>query len=231
MLSVVEIMSIRVFVASNFRLLLEGIETLLSRHPARFHFSGKAENLDGLPDIVLSIETDLLLLDIDSMPTQVPTQVSLLNAVSSHLPILLLTRLNDRDLQDRLLIAGARGVIDYSVSPALFLDALEKVHEGQVWLNRESTGRLWSALTGPDDRKVNNPGAVLASQLTEREKKILMMVLRHGGESAKGIAERLHMSESTLRNYLTAIYKKCGVSSRSGLLAYSLQNGLTEWFN
>src|SRR5687768_4664349 len=158
MLSVVEIMSIRVFVVSNFRLLLEGIETLLSRHPARFHFSGKAENLDGLPDIVLSIETDLLLLDIDSMPTHVPTQVSLLNAVSSHLPILLLTRLNDSDLQDGLLIAGARGVIDYSVSPALFLDALEKVHEGQVWLNRESTGRV-----------------------TEREKKILMMVLRHGG--------------------------------------------------
>ena len=142
MLSVVEIMSIRVFVVSNFRLLLEGIETLLSRHPARFHFSGKAENLDDLPDIVLSIETDLLLLDIDSMPTQVPAQVSMLNAVSSHLPILLLTRLNDRDLQDRLLIAGARGVIDYSVSPALFLDALE-THSQYSRCRRRSQNKSW----------------------------------------------------------------------------------------
>jgi DNA-binding CsgD family transcriptional regulator len=61
-----------------------------------------------------------------------------------------------------------------------------------------------------------------------REKKILSIVLNHGAESAKGIAGRLFISESTLGNHLTSIYKKCRVSNRSGLLLYAQKNGLAE---
>jgi DNA-binding NarL/FixJ family response regulator len=48
---------------------------------------------------------------------------------------------------------------------------------------------------------------------------------RHSGEPGKTIAEKLHISESTLRNHLTSIYDKLGVANRHGLLAYAYQNG------
>jgi DNA-binding NarL/FixJ family response regulator len=48
--------------------------------------------------------------------------------------ILLLTRLSDGEIQDKAIMAGARGIIDYRISLSLFLNAMEKVHEGQICL-------------------------------------------------------------------------------------------------
>ncbi len=59
-------MLINVFLVSNFRLLLQGIEVLLSQHGECFHLVGKAEQLDGLSEAVVSIRPDLLVLDIDT---------------------------------------------------------------------------------------------------------------------------------------------------------------------
>jgi two-component system nitrate/nitrite response regulator NarL len=219
---------INVFIVSNFQLLLHGIEVLLSQHGERFHLVGKAEQLDGLSEAVVSIRPDLLVLDIDTAPTQVPMQVEVLNTVASHVRILLLTRLSGSKVQDKAVMAGARGLIDYKISLDLFLNAMEKVHEGQIWLDRDSTGRLWGSLSSQPEIEGNGAAAALVEQLSGREKKILFIVLSHGGESAKEIAARLFISESTLRNHLTSIYKKCRVSNRSGLLLYALKNRLIE---
>lgn len=221
------LMSIKVFLVSNFRLLLHGIEVLLLQHDERFHLIGKADKLDGLSEAVVSLQPDLLLLDIDTAPTQVSKQVEVLTTVASRVRILLLTRLSDSSVQEKAIMAGARGLIDYRISLDLFLIAMEKVHEGQVWLDRESTGRLWGGPNSQPEIEGNHTAALL-EQLSCREKKILFIALSHGGESAKKIAARLFISESTLRNHLTSIYKKCGVSSRSGLLLYALKNSLPE---
>lgn len=220
---------IRVFLFSNFRLLLDGIEALLSQENERFHVVGKAEQLEGLTKAVASVLPDVLVLDIDTAPMEILAQIAELNMIDHRMiRVLLLTRLSNKNLQDEAMIAGARGIIDSSVSPDLFLNAVEKVHEGQIWLNRYHTGQLWSELTCLHDRKTRDPSALVLERLSEREKKILRMVVHHSDLSAKRLSEHLHISESTLRNHLTAIYKKCGVPNRSGLLAYSLQNRLAE---
>ena len=60
--------------------------------------------------------------------------------------------------------------------------------------------------------------------LTDRETQILELLAK--GLSNRSIGVALHISESTLRNHLTVIYKKFGVSNRHGLLGYVLQHGL-----
>ena len=62
-------MAIRIFLASNFRLLLQGLEALLARHPDRFSLAGSAESLADLPARLAAAPADLLVLDIDSAPS------------------------------------------------------------------------------------------------------------------------------------------------------------------
>jgi len=147
---------------------------------------------------------------------------------ASQAKILLLTRMENADLQDRAILAGACGVLDRGASIPLLFTAVEKVHTGQVWLDRVSTGRVFIELTRMAARRQQDGLVDKLSLLTERERKIVTVIAHNIGDPGKAIAEKLHISESTLRNHLTAIYEKLGVENRHGLVAYAYQKGLAK---
>lgn len=213
-----------VFLISNFQLLRQGIANLLDSCAGRFRLLGSADRLDLQ---VLPWEEkppDVVLLDLDTAPDQVLPWLQHWRTQGCP-QVLLLSRHDNPQLQDQAVLAGARGVIDHNCPPEQMLTALEKVHEGQVWLDRQATARLLGGLSQPSPPSYADRTVAL---LTDREQQIVAMLLRHCGDSAKALAERLHISESTLRNHLTSIYEKCGVSNRSGLLAHALQSGLAS---
>lgn len=80
----------------------------------------------------------------------------------------------------------------------------------------ESSRRGTEQKLDPEQRKID--------ALTERE--IVAVTAAHAGANARAIAEKLHTSEHTLRNYLTSIYGKLGVDSRLALFAYAHKHGL-----
>lgn len=221
-------MSIRVFLISDFRLLAHGIEALLNEHAPRFISAGRAETVDGAAEAALAARADLVLLDIDTAPARVVATVTALHAAAPQLPVLLLTRLADSALQDQAVIAGARGVIDAGTAPELFLAALDKVVAGQIWLDRAATGRIFVEFSRHSSGAHDDPVAARLAQLTEREQDIVICLLRHGDDAGKTLARRLNISESTLRNHLTSIYGKFGVSNRSGLLAFAFEHRLGD---
>ncbi|MCK2088978.1 response regulator transcription factor [Thauera aromatica] len=221
-------MPIRVFLISDFRLLVHGIETLLDQHAPRFARAGRADTLDGAVEAVLAARADLVLLDLDTAPARTIATVGALHAAAPQVPVLLLTRLADSALQDQAVIAGARGVIDATTAPELFLAALDKVVAGQIWLDRAATGRIFVEFSRHSSGAHDDPVAARLAQLTEREQDIVICLLRHSDDAGKALARRLNISESTLRNHLTSIYGKFGVSNRSGLLAFAFHNRLSE---
>jgi DNA-binding NarL/FixJ family response regulator len=218
---------IRVFLISDYELLRQGLTTLLESQSERFALVGTADHLDPetLPwgDAV----ADVVLLDLETDPEQILPCLRQWRSRSGP-KVLLLSRHDQPVLQDKAVLAGARGVISHHSAAGLLLNAIEKVHEGQIWLGRQSIARLISSLPLQGEPASFNPATQALARLTPREQRILATVLRHGGESAREIAVRLHISESTLRNHLTSIYDKCGVNNRSGLVAHALQNGLAE---
>lgn len=220
-------MPIRVFLISNFCLMLKGIEALLSQEPARFKLAGSASSYEQAAEMMAQLLPDLIVLDIDSAPDRVLPLVTTLRAISDA-KILLLTRLEDSILQDKAVMFGARGVVDRNISPEQLLNAIEKVHEGQVWLDRNATGRIFVALSRESTSKEHDSVSAQVALLTEREQAIVSVIARNNGEPGKTIAKKLNISESTLRNHLTSIYEKLGVANRHGLLAYAFQNGLAE---
>lgn len=220
-------MPIRVFLITNFRLLLWSLGELLESRSPHFLLAGSSESCEQAAELIASTSTDVVLLDIDIGADKALPLVSAL-CTDSAAKILLLTRQEDVTLEDKLIISGARGLIHRMVSPEQLLTALEKVHEGQVWLDRAATARIFVKLSHLGSSKQASAVSANFAQLTEREQEIVSFIARNGGEPGKTIAKRLSISESTLRNHLASIYEKLGLANRHGLLAYAFEHGLTE---
>lgn len=216
-------MPIRVLLVSNFRLLSGALAALIETQPQRFALAGSAASFAQARELLAGTAVDVVLLDLDNGADAAPLITEL--RAASAAKILLLTRLENHDREDQAILAGARGLIDRETSAQTLLDALQKVHEGQVWLNREATGRIFVELSRAGGKPPATAGVPPLSRLTDREQEIVTLMASHSGEPGKTIAEKLHISESTLRNHLTSIYDKLGVANRHGLLAYAYQNG------
>lgn len=213
---------IHVFLISDYQLLLQGVSALLKSYEERFCLAGWATQLDPLQVPWGEPAPDVALLDLDMQTQQLLPWVQHWCAQASP-RVLLLSRQDKPSLQDQALLAGARGLFDRHRSAEQLLTALEKVHMGELWLERSTTARLWDILAHSGSHTA--PG-MSPCGLSERELRVLALVVPHSGEPAKVIARRLNISESTLRNHLTSIYRKCGVSNRAGLLAHVMQSGL-----
>lgn len=218
---------VNVFLVSDFELLKYGVQTLLNSKPELCRFAGSARSLDTAALPWREVSPDVVLLDLEIREGDVVAWIERWHE-KTRTKILLLSCREEFPLAERAMLAGARGLVDCRGSAHLLLNAIEKIHLGEVWLDHKTTGRLWSHLTTlhPVDHRGNHLGPYVP--LTTREQKILSCIVKLSGDPARTVAERLNMSESTLRNYLTSIYNKCGVANRSGLLAFALKNGLAK---
>lgn len=220
---------IDVFLVSDCELLKHGLQILLNAKAEQYRFTGSTSSLDIATVPWGGDAPDVLLLDLEIRHGDV---VGWLEQWHEHIrakPLLLGFR-EESLVAEKAMLAGAWGLVDCRASAHLLLSAIEKIHLGEVWLDHKTTGRLWGHLTTthPEQRGCNQLGPHVP--LTPRERKIVLCLVKQSGDPARTIAEKLNMSESTLRNYLTSIYNKCGVANRSGLLAYALKNGLAEEF-
>src|SRR5579863_5517516 len=118
--------------------------------------------------------------------------------------------------------AGARGIFGKNEPIVQLSKCVRCVHRGQVWANSEALRVAVEALaSSPMVRAVNASGMKL---LSERELQVVRCIAE--GLTNREIAERLKLSQHTIKNYLFRIFDKVGVSSRVELLFMTLsQNG------
>jgi len=219
--------AIRVFLVSNHQLIVWGLTRLLESQPTCFELVQVASVLTPQTDeAVLAASPDVVLLDLDTCPQEALKFIGRLAKTVLRSKILLLTRNGDFALQDQAVMCGARGVIDHSATPGQVLAALSKVHDGQLWLNRDATARVFGEMARSGNGVLNPLQSDALHVLTEREKQIVYFFAHKVTDSGKAIARKLHISESTLRNHLTSIYDKLGVVNAHGLRAYAAHHRL-----
>lgn len=219
--------AIRVFPVSDHQVLLWGLQQLIAQRAPAFHLCGAAASCDEALRSSDRCHADIILLDMDSGTERAIEAIPHFTAAPKT-SVLLLTRLNDQAAQDRAILAGARGIVKQETSPDMLFTAITKVHHGQMWLDRDATGRIFVELSRRATRKPSDQERNRGDQLTERERQIVTHIAENSGDTGKAIARQLHISESTLRNHLTSIYEKLGVANRHGLLAYAFKNGVTK---
>ena len=132
--------------------------------------------------------------------------------------ILLAGNISDDDVVEAMRL-GAKGVVLKEMAPTLLVQCIRKVAAGGVWLEKEAIGRaLGKLLQGGFD------GARARNNLTPREIEIVKMVAEGFGN--REVAERLFISEGTVKTHLHTIYEKLGIKGRVQLVAYVRENGL-----
>ena len=206
-------------------LLIWGLERLVqSAHP-RMEVSGRSERVTHCVDALRGSPCDLALLDLDGEDGA--GGVGLLFA-EARVRILAISGSRDSALHDAAVLAGARGVLEKRSPPELLLKAIEKVHDGELWVDRAATSRIFMELARQKAAKDRDPEHHKIAQLTRRERQSIAALAHDADAPGKAVAARLHISEHTLRNHLTSIYAKLNLANRLALYAYAHKHGLTE---
>jgi DNA-binding NarL/FixJ family response regulator len=140
-------------------------------------------------------------------------------AALSGARLIALTCSDDDAVRDPIIMAGVVGIVSKRASPDVLLHAIESVHGGEVWIDRRAIGRIFHDLS----RKSRGDGHPLLHGLTAKERIVVEQIQVCPSAPNRMLADRLHISENTLRNHLTSIYAKLGLASRAELQA--LLNG------
>jgi len=117
--------------------------------------------------------------------------------------------------------AGARGVFSRAQADiGMLAKCVRRVTEGQIWVDNRHMLCLLEALTGDGDGNGLPKGGGTPPKLTPREESVVRLVVQ--GMVNREIADQLHLSEHTIKNYLFRIFDKLGVSNRVELALYAV---------
>src|SRR6202166_3383826 len=126
---------------------------------------------------------------------------------------------SERELVVDAFRGGAKGVFCRLQSIKLLSKCIRTVHEGQIWADTRNLAFILEFLTQLKPLRVIKPGGGM-TRLTPREAQVVHLLAE--GLSTRDISQRLGLTEHTIRNYLSAIYDKLGVSSRVELALYAV---------
>lgn len=202
-----------------------GLERLVQTAHPRLELRGCTDSIDAAI-VTMEVDTpDVIVAHIDG-------EESLGSLAELHrrvrASVLLVTGSQDSAVLDKAVLAGVRGVVKTNDPPAILLKAIEKVHEGELWIDRGATSRIFMEMARQKAAQGNDPERNKIATLTSRERQTIAAVASDASAPGKVIAGRLCISEHTLRNHLTSIYSKLGLSSRLDLYAYATKHSLNK---
>jgi DNA-binding NarL/FixJ family response regulator len=126
---------------------------------------------------------------------------------------------SERDLVVDAFRGGAKGVFCRLQPIKLLPKCIRTVHEGQIWADTQNLAFILEFLTQLKPLRLIKPGGGM-TRLTPRESEVVHLLA--DGLSTREISQKLALTEHTIRNYLSAIYDKLGVSSRVELALYAV---------
>jgi two-component system, NarL family, nitrate/nitrite response regulator NarL len=217
---------IRILLVDDHPSFLWGLVKLIESDSASMRVIGTASNMPEALVIAQREQPDVILLDVDLQGVNSLDSMPALVKVT-RASVLILTGVRATETHDRAMLSGARGVVQKEQSPEVILKAIKRVYRGEIWLDRATTGRIFSKLLYPLNGTVS-PEAAKIGSLTSREREIIDVIINHGRSTNKQIAVHLRMSEHTLRNHLTAIYSKLEVANRLELAMYAVKHDVSK---
>jgi DNA-binding NarL/FixJ family response regulator len=214
-----------VLIADDHVVVRAGLRMLIETQPT-MKVVGEAGTKNEVLALASREQPDIILLDIYLGSENSLEFMPELMAKAENARIIILTGFRDKEEHQLAVRLGAMGVVLKDTTPQLMLKSIERVHAGEVWLDRFLTSKLIVSLRGNtrDEKQPEDDSRI--GKLTEREHEVLALV----GEGLKNkqIADRLYISEITVRHHLTSIFEKLKVSDRLELLIFAYQKGLVK---
>jgi DNA-binding NarL/FixJ family response regulator len=203
-------------VRAGLRLLLEG--------QAPYVIAGEAAERSQALALAAREQPDIILLDLHLGGDNSTEWLEELCSVAPHSRVILLTAEADVAQHSRAIALGACGVVLKEQAAGVLLEAIESVRRDQVWMEPSMMARVLAELRGAEPPP--DPEAAKIAALSPREREIVALVGQ--GLKNREIAERLFLSETTVRHHLTSAFHKLHVADRLELVIYAYRNGLMK---
>jgi two-component system, NarL family, response regulator DevR len=201
-----------------------GLKSLLE-HNDQFQVVAEAGTAKEAVEMVEKYQPDVVLMDI-RLPG--PSGIEACQEITQRWPdvrVVILTSYAEDDMLFSAIRAGASGYVLKQIGAEGLIAAIEAACRGEAPLDPAVTQRVFQEVR----RAVKEEEAAAFSSLSQQEKYVLALVSE--GKTNREIAEALFLGEGTVRNYVSSILAKLGVSNRAEAAAYAVTHSLKEYIN
>lgn len=214
-------MGISIVLADDHVLIREGIRKLLEFDGSMKVISEAGDGIECL-EVLKRIKPDILLLDINMPKMNGIDVLEELKANNSDIKVLMLTVHNEVEYLIKAVDIGAEGYILKDAGFSEVKKAIDIIMEGDSYIQPNLIPSLNSRLIKRDVEKER------LEQLTKRELEILEQIA--GGLFNKEIGKNLNISERTVKNHISSIFRKIEVSDRTQAAVFAIKNNVVKLF-
>jgi DNA-binding NarL/FixJ family response regulator len=204
------------YVIDDHPVLREGIRMLVEAS-GDTRVVGSSATASGALAPLAELRPDVILLDLDLGAEDGLAWLPRISGAAPDARVLILTALRDRARDEEALRAGARGLVLKDAAPEVLLQAIRSVAAGALWFDPR-------VLAAPRPAGAAKRSGAEMLELTPRERDIVTLVAE--GLRNEEVGRRLGITEKTVRNHLTAVFQKLGVSGRLELVVFAFEHGL-----
>jgi DNA-binding NarL/FixJ family response regulator len=211
--------TIRVFIADDHTLFRDGLRSLLRTTPDIEVVGEAATGVEAVITIE-QVQPDVVLMDIQMPDLNGIEATRRIAKASPHIGIIMVTMFEDDDSVFAAMRAGARGYILKGAGQEEVARTIRAVAHGEALFGPAIAGRLMSFFSTP------HPALAIEAfpELTAREREVLDLIAQ--GKNNAAIAERLTVSQKTVRNHVSNIFNKLQVADRAEAIIRARDAGL-----
>jgi DNA-binding NarL/FixJ family response regulator len=219
---------IRIVVADDHPIFRDGLCRLLGLEDD-FEVVGLAHDGRQVLDLLEQQEPDILLLDLKMPNLDGLATLQKLQAAKRKTKVIVLTASDDKNEFVQAMKLGTSGIVLKQTATELLIKSIRKVHEGEIWLDSHTTAAVMRQFASADEPGLSSssssgPRERERPPLSQREREIVALVAQ--GFKNKEMAEKMFISEQTVKNHLHNIFDKLGVSDRLELALYAIHHNL-----
>jgi NarL family two-component system response regulator LiaR len=220
--------TIRVLIVDDHAVVRQGLRTFLELHhdatdlPIRV--VGEASNGVEAVELVRQLRPDIVLLDLVMPEMDGVEATSKIIESAPQSQVIILTSFGEQDQVVPAIRAGAKGYLLKDIAPDDLVHALRQVHRGQVQLHPEAAKKLMTAISEDKVSSTTPSHSPAFKDLTEREREVLLLIAE--GLSNRKIAEKLVISEKTVKSHVSRILNKLHLEDRTQAAIFALTHDL-----
>jgi DNA-binding NarL/FixJ family response regulator len=216
---------IRIVLADDHPIVRDGLRKLLSLEDD-IEVVGEASDGREVVQVVQESNPDVLILDLRMPYMDGLATLQALQQLERKVKVIILTASEDKNEFVQAMKLGCSGIVLKQTAPELIVKSIRKVHAGEIWLDSHTTAAVMRQFASPSDVMSGAaPGKGRErSPLSQREREIVGLVAQ--GYKNREMAEKMFISEQTVKNHLHNIFDKLGVSDRLELALYAIHKGL-----
>lgn len=212
----------RIILVDDHEVVRLGLKSLLDRH-SQFDVIGEASNAKEAMEQVERLMPDVVVMDIRLPGTSGIEACEEITKKYPDIRVIMLTSYAEDDMLFSAIRAGASGYVLKQIGAEDLMKAIEAVGRGEALLDPAVTQRVFQEVR----RAVKEEESLAFSTLSQQEKHVLILVSE--GRTNREIAKSLYLGEGTVRNYVSSILSKLGVSNRAEAAAYAVEHSLKDY--